>query len=337
MVALTTERRAFLWTVKPCVAPAAALSAGKKSTLKEILTLLKQAHNEGTARVYFGVDGKIIDNGDEVDKKNQIFISEIRGSKDGKYVTILITRGDPNVTNPALIEPPTNSLEYVKMKEAQSVGWSAHLVICLEEIPGTGLHNACFESIQRLSASIVISAFGRILEKSACKKEGYTFLQKKKKGKKYVSVENRYHPELRVNRLPSEKLNGDIEAGELRGLTINKTLKFYRGPGMESKIKSETQKISISFAKGLKDVKNLVTGILQQAAEDKYESVTFDVKNLPGGQTSAPTIDLTEQDAMEQLYVRAQRLTGFSNVLEQCYANICDEIEGKMIKIVESM
>jgi len=39
-------------------------------------------------------------------------------------------------------------------------------------------------------------------------------------------------------------------------------------------------------------------------------------------------------NALEELYVRAQRLVGFKQVLEACYPDICDEIEAKMISVV---
>ncbi len=83
------------------------------------------------------------------------------------------------------------------------------------------------------------------------------------------------------------------------------------------------------------DIENLVNNVTQFAKEKHYEKITFHLDNLPGGMSNTPTISLMEEDALEVLYVRAQRLTDFSNFLENAYEKVYYEIEQKMIEVIE--
>jgi hypothetical protein len=70
------------------------------------------------------------------------------------------------------------------------------------------------------------------------------------------------------------------------------------------------------------------------AREEHFETVSFNIEQLPGNRTSNPTLDLSDIDALDQLYVRAQRLTDFSIMLEACYATICPHIDYRMKALV---
>ena len=83
-------------------------------------------------------------------------------------------------------------------------------------------------------------------------------------------------------------------------------------------------------------VKALVEAIVSKAKDESFEAITFNLEKLPGNATNSPTLALDHHDALDQLYVRAQRLEGFPTDLDGCYENICDEIEQKMITIVKS-
>ena len=57
----------------------------------------------------------------------------------------------------------------------------------------------------------------------------------------------------------------------------------------------------------------------------------FSITQLPGGSTAHPRFEIEKLDAMDTIYSRSHRITGFSNLLETCYQSIDGEIAGKMI------
>lgn len=144
-----------------------------------------------------------------------------------------------------------------------------------------------------------------------------------------------YHPVLRTHRVPSENLIRDLLKGELSSITLTKATQFYNGVGAKKLIKRQEEKIVIRTEKAdATTIEKLVRNITKKAHEEKFEHVSFQLENLPGGATNNPTIALDKQDALEELYVRAQRLVHFGQILEGCYADICIEIENKMISLV---
>jgi hypothetical protein len=65
--------------------------------------------------------------------------------------------------------------------------------------------------------------------------------------------------------------------------------------------------------------------------ENEYDEVQFSITELPGGSTAHPRFEIEKLDAMDTIYSRSHRITGFSGLLETCYQEIDAEIAGKMI------
>jgi hypothetical protein len=75
MVALKTERRAYLWRVSPSASPS---HVDRKVTLQEIIDILTTEVSANRARVHVS-EGRILDPADpDKDDKNQIFIADIK-------------------------------------------------------------------------------------------------------------------------------------------------------------------------------------------------------------------------------------------------------------------
>ena len=145
-----------------------------------------------------------------------------------------------------------------------------------------------------------------------------------------------YKPVLAQKRVPSDRLLDDLEIGQLGQITLTKKKTYYTGPGVKDLVKRQEEKIVIGVKPADKEtIQELVGNIVQKAKDEEYESVSFDVANLPGNSSARPTLSLADADAMEQLYVRAQRLSGFSTLLVTCYPSIYPEIEQKMIDLIK--
>jgi hypothetical protein len=335
MVALKTERRAYLWRMMPGVAPGEAAGDGKTGTLDEVISVLEAELSAGTARVHLTEGGRILEDDDpKRDDKNQLFIAEIKRHGDGKQaITLLINRGDPDAVSPAFLDSSTGKVRVAHPTGKESPGWSAHLVI---SSVAEGLsHRACFEKMDHVSSSLVMLAIDRMVARALANNPTYRYeVITHPKGKPKV-VRKPYRPTLDVDRVQSEKLARDLEIGELTGLTLTRKKICYAGVGVDDLVKRQEEKIHLSLKPAEPTVVQKFLGkFIPHAKAQGFESVQFDIQKLPGKQSSHPTLKLDDHDALEQLYVRAKRLLGFEVVLEQCYGSICPEIEAKMIELL---
>ena len=340
MVPLKNERRVFLWRMVAAASPPEALNAIRTTgeavsvSMDEIISILEAELSGGRARMYLKGSRLLDDDDPDRDEKSQIYIADIRRVPVTHTVTLLINRGDPNVVSPAFIDPANNAVRIEAPKEGEAPGASAHLVISLA--PSAQGARACFEQMPHVSSSLVLTALERMIARAISANPTYKYqvINHDRKGRPHIAWKD-YRPSLATRRVPSEKLLDDLEIGELSGLTLTKKATYYQGVGVADLIKRQEQKVVISLKSADKaSIVSLVQGIVNKAREEEYESVSFDVTKLPGDATSSPTITLDDQDAMEQLYVRAQRLTDFGKELEQCYAAVCDELCERMRHIV---
>jgi hypothetical protein len=333
MAALKTERQVFLWRLHPRPIPQ---EATKPVTLEEILKILEDEFAAKRARVFLSADGRIISDDDpDRDQRHQVYIAEMKRDAKAGVATMLINRGDPNAVAPAFIDSDTSIVRVEHPKAKESPGWSAHLVVDLKGKDGA--HKACFERMQKVSSSLVMTALDNIIARAAAKSGNYFYLHTIKKGTKESKESRVYRPYLSLKRVPSERLEDDLKLGTLGSITLTKKKSFYQGPGAANMVVKQEERIKITTKKvdDLGIVSNFVSDIIKRGKEEGYESVSFHVEGLPGGQTKDATMSLDEADAMEVLYVRAHRLTDFATVLEGCYSSVCSEIEARMLGLLK--
>ncbi len=303
--------------------------------MAEVLAIIEQEYAVGNARAYLGEDSRLLEYGDaNCDDKSQIYVAEIQRNNASKTITLLINRGDPNAVSQPYIDSVTGKVRISQPTKTESPGWSAHLVISLTAEKGKQ-HRACFEKMSHVSSSLVLSAIDKIVTRAIKKNNKYTYVVKVKKDKKMVEESRHYRPTLSIAKVPSENLLKDLENGELSAITLTKQRTYYSGPGAEDLIKRQEERILLRVVPADAGVvKKMVKGVVKWAKTEKFEEISFHLGRLPGGVTNHPTLSLDDQDALEQLYVRATRLTDFTILLEACYAEICPQIEKKMIDVV---
>lgn len=335
MVASVSERRVHMWHVRPMMWPTEAQQHISVS-LDDIVGLLEAEWSAKRARVFLAKGGsKIIDESDAAaDPKNQLYIADIARNATTKTVTILINRGDPDTAPTAFLNIPAASVRTPKAGAPETPGWSAHLVVSLTA-DGAGRHRAAFEQMQRVSSSLVEMALSRMLERAVEGNPAFTYSVAVKKGGKARMVQQKGRPYLDAARVPSENLKDDLDQGSLSSVTLTRRKRYYAGVGASDVIRYEEEKIVIHTAPVAKaKVISTLEDVIKQAKDDGFEKVSFKLDKLPGNATNNPTIDLSVQDALEHLYVRAVRLDNFVAPLDGCYAKTCVEIEQKMIDVV---
>lgn len=329
-ISLKAERRAFLWKAKTRTLPAEAL---KPTSLDELICILEGEHSAGRARVYLDAENRILDDSiPPPNLKNQIYIADIKRHPTRDVVSILLNRGDPQSVDPALLDPSANAVRVERPTAKEAPGWSAHLVISTKTTGG--VHRACYEQMSRMPSSLVLATFDRIVERALVGNPAYTY-QVIKKGKKPKIEHRPYRPLLEVKRSPSETLQEDLNHGRLSGITLTREKPIDAGLAVDSRVKRIEEQVLITLAKlDADEAREYLAKVLPAARRD-YSSVQVHIVDLPGKQSSNPTIPLQQEAAMEELYVRAKRMTGFSVLLEQCYDSVCTDIEDAMIDLIE--
>ena len=333
MAALNSERRVYLWNVLPKPNPSAAPVV---VTLEEFIGILEAEFTGGRARVFLSEGARVLEDDDkDRDEKNQLYITDIRRSPEHEAITLLINRGDPNATATAYINSETKAVRVVPPGPKESPAWSAHLVISTAQKGGR--HRACFEKMPRVSTDLVLAALDEIVTRAILNNPHYTYdVMTTVKGKTKV-VRKRYRPELSIGKVASERLIEDLENGELSGVTLTRRTESYNGVGVAGLVKRQEEKIVIHTKPASADV---IAAFLKPlniwAKANNFEAVTFHIDKLPGNVTSNPTLTLDDRDALETLYARAQRISDFGEILEQCYGQICSAIEEKMLALLKS-
>jgi hypothetical protein len=338
MAASKNERKVFLWRIKPRTKPK---EAALPVTLSEILGILETEFNNKRARAFVSGAGQILGYENPLrDPKNQIYVADIKSDPNSKTVTFLFSRGDPTATNPAFLKADGATVRNVEPESDEALGYSAHLVVSLDETKKS--HRACFEKMPSVSTSIVLSALDTIIARAVQGNDQYTYKKKikiskgKKKAAEYKEETRPYFPSIDIERVPSENLLNDIENGVLSEIRLTKKFDFYSGPGADDRVTRQEQIVKISVSGGTVDqIKNFVSGVIDRAKSEKFETITFGLEKLPGDQTNHPTIPLDQSDAMEVLYVRAQRISEFGIELESCYSSVCDIIQKRMVEVLK--
>jgi hypothetical protein len=325
MVALKNERRIFLWRMTPHASPKEAPVDVK---FEQIFGILKAAFDNKEAFAHVDAQGKVVPSDQAAE--NCIFIADIKKSVDGKTCTILINRGDPDVAHPSFINPKAQTVKHVPPGRGEVQGWSAHMVI--QSIAnGTKGHRAAFERMQNVSSTLVQRYIDALVDKATEGKAEFTYEKPIKKGKNTVIEPRPYKLRLSINRVPSDDLVADVKKGRLSAIKLIRTKPEYSGPGDPSIVSSISEVLRIG-TKNVEDNKALeyINKIKEWGKVHDYDEVQFSITELPGGASAHPRFDIEKLDAMDTIYSRSHRLTGFANLLETCYQEIDGEIADKM-------
>lgn len=325
MAALKIERRSYLWYVTPRPNPARAT---KNVTLEEILDILGHAYKNKQAVLH--LDGEM----NHVDKhKNRVYIADLDIDKAKGYATFLINRGDPIAADPAFIDD-SSTVKHIRAKDDETQGWSAHLVIKINSSDSLGRYRACFERMPNVSSSLITSLFQDICAKFAKDNPNYTYEKIKKINGKKAVEQLPYKPRLEINKQPSANLAKDLQEGTLSEIILINHDPQFAGPDHNDFVRKSENIIKITPKKDSeKAITNFLKSLSPWASEKGYDEIQFKLRNLPGDISVSPKFSL-EEDALDTLYSRSERLIDFKNDLERCYEKKCDEIVEKMIALL---
>jgi hypothetical protein len=331
MPALRTERHVFLWKVSAQTVPA---DAPLNHSVPQILDMLHAAYEEGKAFAFLNSAGRLASGEDEQDIKKCIFIADMKLSNDQSAWCLLINRGDPDVVHPSFMNPRSRSVKNIEPARDEVQAWSAHMVVDVAP-QKDGRHRACFEQMPGVSSTLVQTYLDALLSHAAEGDPQFSFTRHLKRGRKVVEVSRPFKLRLEVGKVPSESLKEDVKKGTLREITLHRTNVEYQGPAAPSVVKSVKSELRILT----KDVTETAAmayaqSIIPWAREHGYDEIQFHVTKLPGGTSAHPRFELDKLDALETLYSRSQRITGFREMLSACYEEMHPELAKKMLAII---
>jgi hypothetical protein len=332
MVALKSERRVYMWRVVPTIIPK---EAPKSATLEEIIDILKTSYDAESAEIYLTDTGRVLPlDAPETakDRRNRVYIADFSDETDS--VIFLINRGDPFAADPAFINAASGEVHPVAPGRDESQGWSAHLVISKTEVDG--VYRAGFERMPHSTSSYAETLFRTLLERHAkAAPEIYTYAKRVKRGRNFVTETRQYRPHFSVRKVPSEQIKADLDRGEISTITLIKSHADYAGPDAPDLIRSVQNRLIIRPKAVTKErIVDYIAKLSPWARTAGFDEIQFNLVKLPGNASASPRFALEVEDATETLYVRSQRLTGFDEFLDTCYAHISQDIKKKIIELL---
>jgi hypothetical protein len=353
LIPLKHERRVFLLSVRSAAFPHVAPVIG----LEKTVSIIKEIYDANEALVLVNENGAINlkdddaevevaddDDADEgTDPTNAIYISDMQIDDKKKIATILIVRGDPEITNPGYTNPATKEVRVDQPETGESPGYSAHLVISYAAAhTSEGKGRAVLERMPTVSRSIVFAFLNRLLKKYAASHGEFEYEapgKKDAKGKTASKKEKKpYRPRLAVTGKKSSTLQEDIKKGYVSSVDLIDRKASFGGLDANDKIRELTRRLEYKLDSSIdeKGVMAVIKKLTKKGKDEHFDEVQIHVRGLAGDASVSPRFTLDVAEAQDFLYIRNERITGFSKELEPIYAKVEPEIVQKMNQMLNS-
>lgn len=83
-------------------------------------------------------------------------------------------------------------------------------------------------------------------------------------------------------------------------------------------------------------VMKLIKKLAKKGKKENFDEVQIHLRGLEGDSSASPRFTLDVAEAEDFLYIRNERISGFSKELEPIYATIEDEIIAKMTSLIKN-
>lgn len=346
-VALKHERRAFLLTLRSASFPHTVEPIGFKRTFE----IIHELYKNDKAILFLTDSGVIPDDTDDAhsnaenvdesieegsDPTNAIYIADMEFDPTNHLVKLLITRGDPQLTNPGFANPSGKSIRIEQPKDGEAPGYSAHILISYKPSHlADGKARAVLEKMPTVSRSIVFPFLNRLLKKYAAANSEFEY-KTKPKGKEKKTEFKPYRPRIQVAGKKSSTLKEDLEAGYVTSVDLIDRQASFSGYDTGNRVRELTRRLEFKLhaesdkSKDKSGIFGIIDKIKKRGKQDHYDEVQVHVRGLPGNRSASPRFSVDIADAEDFLYIRTERLSGFSKELESIYAKVEPEIAGKL-------
>ena len=309
-------------------------------SLKQVVQIIQQAHESKRAVGYITETGKIVRESAilgegldhaPLDPRNAIYLGDVDIDPTAGVATLLITRGNPDLADTALVRPSQNKVRYVRPEKDESQGCSAHVLISLNEhLAGNGIR-LVIERVPLATKTQIYNFLNWLIRTAAENDPTYTY-EIVKKGKK---IQRQYRPMLRLADIPSTSLRRDMRQGRVSSIELIKETALDAGIDQSNVIKLSQEKILLKLERSapIKKVSALLDKIFKKEIYSEYTEVVVNVSDLPGDKSKVVRFREEIEQAMDLLYTRTENIE-FEVGVEQCHASINKTIKNGLTNII---
>lgn len=317
------ERDIILMKAKAVVVPQDAPVA----TLEDAFDIIYELFIKNKATAYLdskqNVISAVIVSGNPV-PVDSIHIADMNYDKSTGVCSILVNRGDENLTDPAFIDTVTRKSRVAAKGTNEVVGYSAHIVIDFKNPDAIGCHKLIFERVPNLGRSLVFEFFNHLLKAHAENNTKFQFTNPKTKQVKDYRI--KFDTEF----AKSPQLEKDLKEGRMTGVELIKRNSSDEGLDNLPNIKKVTKKLIIAVDHGsVANPLNWLNKMKKHAANDGFDEIQVKIQGASGGSKS-PRFATALQDAAEVLYARLESIKDFAKPLDQCREKINYDVSNKM-------
>lgn len=312
--------------------------------LRDIVARLQRSFDEGQAFRLFPRKGTVREGDDAMDEhdarreqdadddeaRNIIFISDMQVTEG--HATILLSYGDADGAPPAFLNVRTRHSRTVMPGEEETNGYSAHMIIDLNEQRQRGflgLHRCTLERMPHLGKTIVIDLLNRLLRLDR-KEHNDLFFRDPETGRQRV-----FYPKLTATMQMSQTLLEDLQHGTLSHIDLTTRQHLDQvDEDIAVQVQRRTLRIKPTFVtENPENIRQRLNRLARWAGDNQYEEMQVHVKGSPHRPGVSPRFATTLDDAAEALYSRIEVLDGYEGLF-QCYEAIHEPLMGDLVNLL---
>lgn len=254
--------------------------------------------------------------------------------KDDRYLVMLISCGDKNVSNPSFENFNTGEVRNADRDEDEGQSCAAHMVIDLESLIADKPINTVFlERVPGLSPSRVQMFLRHEIKQIFQKK----YRDEEGKEKKYTAT-------LELDGHASHTLRDALESGTLKNISLIEHEEKQDGHDEEDYIAEKERHVAMKIKPGITSDKaisafeHIYEHFINSPDADDYDTMIVRIKTAQGV-TKQTALELSddEEDVLLQAFYHQEKIDGFNPLLESSPTCIRDDVVVKMIELMQDI
>ncbi len=289
---------------------------------------IKEVANLLINRVNNGESWKLYSKETMVYRIRQAFI------KDNRYLILLISCGDKNVSDPCFENFNTGDVRNADRAEDEGQSYAVHMVIDLEPLASDKpINTVLLERAPGLSPTKV-QMFLRNEIKQVFQKK---YRDEDGKEKKYTAT-------LELDGHASHTLREALQTGTLKHISLVEHEEKQDGHDEEDYIAEKERHVSMKIKPGITSDKaisafeNIYEHFINSPDADDYDTMIVRIKTAQGvTKQMALELDNNEEDVLSKAFYHQEKIEDFNPFLESSPTSIRDDVVVKMIDLMQGV
>jgi hypothetical protein len=254
-----------------------------------------------------------------------IRISDLRYDEDSGVLTLLVQLSDTRMADPVFAELDSGSLRVEPKLDGEGIAVSAHFVISSNPTAGSADHyKAIVECVPGITKSTFEPFLNAMLRKSYENEEFVSPISKKR---------YKLRPVLNVFSHASETLEQTLLGARLQGIRLVSTRReepLDKNPYTD--MVEKAVKMKVVKQPGAVGKRRLLASLRARANREGYTKLVISYSK--NGKQTSVDLDVRE-DAATKLFTKMEKIV-LPDGIEQCEPNIHEDMEERMIRVLNS-